>query len=569
MMLIIKAAEAPKIELTSLEKQIFDFLLEANQKLGLNSTMRVAGGWVRDKLLGKDSNDIDVAIDNMKGEEFANQLKKLEGHPAVGKSYVVKENPEQSKLIGSANVVIYGEPIDFVNLRNDKYDKDSRIPVTTMATPQEDALRRDLTINAIFYNINTGQIEDYVNGIQDLSTMTLRTPRAPMLLLNEDPLRALRWLRFFSRYKDAKIDPLLVDALASPELHEMYRTKVSPTRAFPELKKLMEGSKPGEALRVLFDTGLHKAVFNTPKFRELTDLKMDQKNKHHVHNLMDHTFNVMDGLNKIMISEGVDPETRMLMNFAAMFHDFGKAGPQEFGKPGSPRVQRPHPSRPEEMMYKGHEKVSSEVADEILKTIGLGSKARRFVSQIIDNHMLHEWPEAVPGVPSGQTKKQQRKYFEKMHSLLSGLKPIEKGTENDKLPSRSYGVDELANLVMMHVRSDILGTGPGREQEAERIKQHQENLKQYYPFWSSLRPLVRGDEIITMFPTLKVGNTVDGKSFVVDIIERLKLAQANGQISTREEALKMIQEIRGGIEQKYGKQKPATAAWFNRLEREG
>lgn len=575
-MIIIQAAEAPKISLTPNEQQIFSFLLEANQKLGLNSVMRVAGGWVRDKLLGKESNDIDVAIDNMKGEDFANHLKRLEGHPAIGKSYVVKENPEQSKLIGSANVVIYGEPIDFVNLRKDKYDEDpndpnklSRIPITTMATPQEDALRRDLTINAIFYNINTGQIEDYVNGIQDLSTMTLRTPRAPMLLLNEDPLRALRWLRFLSRYKDAKIDPSLVEALASPELHDMYKAKVSPTRAFPELKKLMEGSKPGEALRILFNTGLHKAVFNTPKFRELADLNMEQKNKHHAHNLMEHTFNVMDGLNKIMLSEGVDPETRMLMNFAAMFHDFGKAGPQEFGKPGGPRVQQPHPSRPDEMMYKGHENVSSEVADEILKTIGLGSKARRFVSQIIDNHMLHEWPEAAPGIPSKQTKKQQRKYFEKMHSLLSGLKPIEKGTENDKLPSRPYGVDELANLAMMHVRSDILGTGPGREQEAERIKQHQENLKQYYPFWSSLRPLVRGDEIITMFPTLKVGNTVDGKSFVVDIIERLKLAQANGQISTREEALKMIQEMRGGIEQRYGKQKPATAAWFNRLEREG
>jgi gamma-glutamylcyclotransferase (GGCT)/AIG2-like uncharacterized protein YtfP len=119
---------------------------------------------------------------------------------------------------------------------------------------------------------------------------------------------------------------------------------------------------------------------------------------------------------------------------------------------------------------------------------------------------------------------------------------------------------------MMHVRSDILGTGPGREQEAERIKQHQENMKQYYSFWSSLRPLVRGDEIITMFPALKVGNTVDGKSFVVDIIERLKLAQANGQISTREEALSMIQQMRGGIMDKYGKPKSATASWFSHLK---
>jgi tRNA nucleotidyltransferase/poly(A) polymerase len=573
--IIIKAAVTPNIALTPTEQQIFSFLLEANEKLGLNSVMRVAGGWVRDKLLGKQSKDIDIAIDNMKGEDFANHLKRLEGHPAIGKSYVVKENPEQSKLIGSANVVIYGEPIDFVNLRKDKYDandpndpnnpnKLSRIPITTMATPQEDALRRDLTINAIFYNINTGQIEDYVNGIQDLYTMTLRTPREPMLLLNEDPLRALRWLRFLSRYKDAKIDPSLVEALASPELHEMYKAKVSPTRAFPELKKIMEGSKPGEALRILFNTGLHKAVFNTPKFRELADLNMEQKNKHHAHNLIEHTFNVMDNLNKIMISENVDPETRMLMNFAALFHDFGKAGPKEFGKPDSQRVQQPHAKRPGEMTYLQHEIGSAEVANEILKNIGLGSKARRFVEQIIRSHMLHDWPEPVSGVPSKQTTKQQRKYFERIHDLLSSLKPIEKGSEDDKLPSRSYDIGELADLAMMHVRSDILGTSPGREQEAEALKGHQQNIRDYYKkYWSSLRPLIRGDEIISLFPTINVGNTVDGKSFVVDIIERLRRMQAAGQISTKEDALKAIQDMSGGIRQKYEKPK---LAWMHYIQ---
>lgn len=571
--IIIEAAAAPRIELSPTEQKILSFLLEANQKLGLNSTMRVAGGWVRDKLLGKESDDIDIALDNMKGEDFANHLKKLEGHPALGKSYIVRENPEQSKHVGTANVVIYGEGVDLVNLRQETYPEGSRIPVITMATgpdaAQKDAQRRDLTINSLFYNINTGQVEDYVNGLEDLATMTLRTPDEPLKTLLEDPLRGLRWLRFLSKFKNATLHPSLVQALSSPDFQETYRTKVSPTRAFPELRKLMEGNKPGESLRILFDTGLYKSVFNTPKFRELTDLKMDQKNKHHVHTLLDHTFNVMDSLNKIMVSEGVDPETRMLMNFAALFHDFGKAGPKEFGKPDSPRVQQPHPDRPEEMMYKGHENVSSEVADEILKTVGLGSKARRFVSQIIDNHMLHEWPDPVEGIPSRQTKKQQRKYFEKMHSLLSKLRPIERGSEGDFLPSRPYNVGELANLALMHVRSDILGTSPGRDQEASGIERHQKNLKQYYPFWSSLRPLIRGDEIIAMFPTLKVGNIVDGKSFVVDIIERLKLAQANGQISTREEALKMIQESRGGIEQKYGKPKSATASWFNRLGQEG
>ena len=560
-MLIIKASQA-EIDLTPMEQKIFSFLLEANAKLGLGSTMRVAGGWVRDKLLGKDSKDIDISLDNMKGEEFAGRLRELAPHPALGKSYVIKENPEQSKPIGTANVVIYGEPIDIVNLRQETYEPGSRIPTITMATGPDaaakDAKRRDLTINALFYNINTSQVEDYVGGLDDLKSMNLRTPDDPVKTLLEDPLRALRWLRFFSRFENSKMDPSLIQALSDQRVHEAYKTKVSPTRAFPELRKLMEGKKPGEALRFMFDTGIHKSVFDTPQFRELADLRMDQKNKHHSYDLLEHTFRVMDNLNNVMLSEKVDPETRMLMNFASLFHDFGKAYPQ---------IQQPHPKRPEEMTYHEHESKSADVADEILKRIGLGSKARRFVEQIIRNHMLHNWPESVPGSPSKQTTKQQRKYFEKMHALLSSLRPIETGTEGDKLPSRSYDVGEIAELALMHARSDLLGTSPGREPESEGLREHQRNVRDYYRnFWSSLRPLVRGDEIIAMFPTLKVGNIVDGKSFVAEIIEALRQKQATGQISTKEDALKLIQEMRGGIEQKYAPPRTsAVISWFNRL----
>jgi tRNA nucleotidyltransferase (CCA-adding enzyme) len=92
-------------------------------------------------------------------------------------------------------------PIDLVNLRKEEYALDSRIPTVAFGTPLEDALRRDLTINALFYNINTGQVEDYTeHGIEDLKAGRIRTPLNPEQTFKDDPLRILRVFRFAARY---------------------------------------------------------------------------------------------------------------------------------------------------------------------------------------------------------------------------------------------------------------------------------------------------------------------------------------------------------------------------------
>jgi tRNA nucleotidyltransferase/poly(A) polymerase len=83
-LLIIQSSAPPQIELDQVERDIFEFLLDADKRLGLGTTFRVAGGWVRDKLLGKESDDIDVALDTMRGEDFAERLRPLQGHPALG-----------------------------------------------------------------------------------------------------------------------------------------------------------------------------------------------------------------------------------------------------------------------------------------------------------------------------------------------------------------------------------------------------------------------------------------------------------------------------------------------------
>ena len=121
---------------------------ETVEEIGKGTVLRVAGGWVRDKLLGKESDDIDIAIDNMFGEELAEVVRKRlyeeevkngtadekKGpHKGFG---VIKANSEKSKHLETAVIKIYGEFIDLVNLRSEEYGEDSRVPTIEIGTPE-------------------------------------------------------------------------------------------------------------------------------------------------------------------------------------------------------------------------------------------------------------------------------------------------------------------------------------------------------------------------------------------------------------------------------------------------
>lgn len=122
------------VVLTEHEERIFAVLLAASAEAfpGRRVVLRVAGGWVRDKLLGTPSHDIDVAIDCMTGAEFAAAVRAFVDAHAPGaketKVAVIKQNPEQSKHLETATMTVLGLPIDFVNLRAEEYSKTSRIP---------------------------------------------------------------------------------------------------------------------------------------------------------------------------------------------------------------------------------------------------------------------------------------------------------------------------------------------------------------------------------------------------------------------------------------------------------
>ncbi|ORZ30853.1 hypothetical protein BCR44DRAFT_52658 [Catenaria anguillulae PL171] len=250
---------------------------------------RVAGGWVRDKLLGNPSDDLDIALDTYMGYDFATLIADfVRTHPDLAHAAVaqqpgepddpqdphgshaelfaglakIQSNPDKSKHLETATCRVLGYDLDFVNLRSETYQEHSRIPAEVgFGSPVEDALRRDCTINALFYNIATGQVEDFTHkGIEDLHRGVIRTPLDPKDTFHDDPLRVLRSVRFAARL-GFKLDPDLIRAVKDDdEVHDALANKISKERIGVELHKMMTGPGPAHAVSMLSELKVWRTV---------------------------------------------------------------------------------------------------------------------------------------------------------------------------------------------------------------------------------------------------------------------------------------------------------------------
>jgi hypothetical protein len=252
--------------------------------------LRFTGGWVRDKLLGVGSQDIDVAINKMTGYQFGLKLKEyleLPGNPEKyglistkeqqkksnrdGKGrqvapglYKIEANPEKSKHLETVTTKILGLDIDLVNLRKEVYLEDSRNPQMEFGTPEEDAMRRDATVNAMFYNLNTCKIEDFTGrGFEDMQLKVIRTPLEPYQTFKDDPLRVLRLIRFASRL-GYSIDPETEQVMGHKDIQEALKIKISRERVGIETEKMLKGPDPHMALSLIHRLGLYETVFTDP-----------------------------------------------------------------------------------------------------------------------------------------------------------------------------------------------------------------------------------------------------------------------------------------------------------------
>ena len=237
------------VELTTNEADLVDVLVEAAKET--ETTVRICGGWVRDKALGRVTKDIDVALDNCSGAAFAQKVatvvSKKNSVGGVSHIGVIAANPDQSKHLETATMKLCGVEVDFVNLRSEAYaDDNSRVPTTVdFGTPLQDASRRDFTVNALMFNVHTRTIEDHTGqGWNDLRAGLLRTPLEPKITLLDDPLRALRGVRFAARYGFA-LDDAFRDACRDPQVKAAFLTKVSRERVGKETKGAFSATARG------------------------------------------------------------------------------------------------------------------------------------------------------------------------------------------------------------------------------------------------------------------------------------------------------------------------------------
>lgn len=262
------------IRLTEQETSVFVALIDAAEALGKGTTLRAAGGWVRDKLLGNESCDIDIALDNLPGDEFAQYLHDREkANGKMSSIGVVKENPAQSKHIRTASFRFHGLDLDINNLRSETYTEHSRIPEVQFAKhPSEDALRRDFTMNALYYNLNTQEVEDFTGtGLADLEAGIVRTPLPASRTFVDDPLRVLRAIRFATRF-GFKLDSDIREAWTHEDVREGLMNKVSRERVGIEISKMMANHSALDAIKILMESGLIHLILTPPENSEAPSL---------------------------------------------------------------------------------------------------------------------------------------------------------------------------------------------------------------------------------------------------------------------------------------------------------
>lgn len=225
------------IKITEIEEKIFTLILNTCNYYNLNNHICAVGGWVRDKMMNTNSDDIDISIEGITGKKFVNLIKNYS--PNIKSNiHIININPEKSKMLETASITLYGVSVDFVNFRTECY-KNSRIPEMLFSSAKEDALRRDLTINSLFYNLRTKKIEDFTGvGILHLNNKLIATPLDPIITFTEDPLRLLRSIRFYCKFDDFKLDEKIINLLDDKNIISLLNTKVSSERVIEEFRKI-------------------------------------------------------------------------------------------------------------------------------------------------------------------------------------------------------------------------------------------------------------------------------------------------------------------------------------------
>lgn len=287
------------------ERKIFQLISDTAAEL--NTPAYVVGGYVRDRLLGRASKDLDIVCIGS-GIELATSIaRKLRPRPKV----------TTYKRFGTAMLRHNDLEVEFVGARKESYRSDSRKPTVENGSLEDDQNRRDFTVNALAVSLNErnfGEIVDPFGGLYHLEEKIIKTPLAPDRTFSDDPLRMMRAIRFAAQL-NFEITP---ETLASITKNKNRIRIVSMERITTELNKIILSPKPSIGFKLLFDTGLLRLIF--PEMQKLHGVETI-KGKSHKDNFY-HTLEVLDNLSV--------NTTNLWLRWAAILHDIAKPPTKRF-----------------------------------------------------------------------------------------------------------------------------------------------------------------------------------------------------------------------------------------------
>jgi poly(A) polymerase len=436
-----------------------------------------AGGCVRDELLRLTPKDYDVATD-----ATPDQVRGLFRRTvAVGASFGVVE------VLGprAANAPL---KVQVATFRSDVSYSDGRHPdAVVFSSPQEDAQRRDFTINGMFFDPTTGELIDYVGGRRDLDDRVLRAIGDPAQRFTEDKLRILRAARMAARF-GLEIEPATA-AAARAMADEITRPPPEPAgisaeRIADELRKLLVDPHRARGVTLMDDLGLIEPIL--PELAAMKGLPQGLPGSAALpppgapgrsglaNDLWQHVLRVLELL---------PPGASFPLAFAALLHDIGK--PRTVGR------------TPDRYTFHSHEHVGRRLASEICLRLKLSNAERERVEWLVEKHQyLCDAPRMSP----------------------SKLKPV----------LSHPGIEELLAL---H-RADALASGRDTDHVAyaeARLREWGEKGELDPP------PLVTGDD-------LKALGIPPGPHYKT-LLAAVREAQLDGRIHTREEALELVKQL--------------------------
>lgn len=319
----------------------------------------IVGGCCRDFLLEKSITDIDVVVNLPNGgidlANFLYEKKLLLTAPTIYETY----GTVKFKLST-------GIEVEAVYTRSEEYvERYKRNPKVKFGTLEEDAKRRDFTINAIYFNISGLSYYDPLNGKSDIQAGIIKTTDDPNIIFNEDPLRILRAVRFATTLKGFEIEETTLEGMKK----NVSRLQILPSeRVAKELNDILLSEDTVKGLKILEKIG---ALFWIhPYFHEMVNLT---QNKYHVGTVWEHTLRVLENLpskNDYSVVRKFYGE----LKWAALLHDIGKITTKTVDENGK-------------VHFINHEIESEKLSEEILRYFHFSTHTICIIKFLVREHM--------------------------------------------------------------------------------------------------------------------------------------------------------------------------------------